>query len=55
MIFIIQFYQDLFDDKKLIIIKDASDKIRSIIENILEKKIENVKIILFSSTLEKKI
>lgn len=46
--------RSFFDDKKLIIIKDASDKIRSIIENILEKKIENVKIILFSSTLEKK-
>ena len=48
------FTNSFFEDKKLIIIKEVSDKIRSEIENILEKEIENVFIILISYVLEKK-
>ena len=43
-----------FEDRKLIIIKDVSDKIRSEIENIIEKKFDKVLIILISDTLDKK-
>jgi len=46
--------QSFFDDEKLIIIKDASEKIRNEIENLIQKKIDNVKIILVSATLDKK-
>ena len=46
--------QSFFDDEKLIIIKDASEKIRNEIENLIQKKIDNVKIILVSAVLDKK-
>ncbi len=46
--------KSFFDNKKLIIIKDASDKIKEEIERILEKKIEDITIILISNVLEKK-
>ena len=46
--------QSFFDNEKLIIIKDASEKIRNEIENLIQKKIDNVKIILVSATLDKK-
>ena len=46
--------QSFFDDEKLIIIKDASEKIRNEIENLIQKKIDNVKIILVSTALDKK-
>ena len=48
------FTNSFFEEKKLIIIKDTSDKIRSEIENIIEKKIDNVLIILISNVLDKK-
>ena len=41
--------------KKLIIIKDISDKIKSEIDVIIEKGIENVLIILISNILEKNL
>ena len=43
-----------FEDNKLIIIKNVSDKIRTEIENIIEKKFDNVLIILISDVLDKK-
>ena len=46
--------QSFFDNEKLIIIKDASEKIRNEIENLIQKKIDNVKIILVSAVLDKK-
>ena len=46
--------KSFFDDKKLIIIKEATDKIKIEIENIIERKVDNVTIILFSNILEKK-
>ena len=46
--------KSFFEDKKLIIISRASDKIKDIIKEISLKKIEDVKIILFSNILEKK-
>ena len=46
--------KSFFDDEKLIIIKEATDKIKIEIENIIEKKIDNVTIILLSNPLEKK-
>ena len=45
--------QSFFDNEKLIIIKDASEKIRNEIENLIQK-IDNVKIILVSAVLDKK-
>ena len=55
MIFIMSLKnKSFFDDEKLIIIKDASEKIRNEIENLIQKKIDNVKIILVSATLDKK-
>ena len=48
------FTNSFFEKKKLIIIKDVSDKIRPEIENIIEKKIDNVLIILIANILEKK-
>ena len=48
------FTNSFFEENKLIIIKDVSDKIRSEIESIIEKKIDNVLIILISSVLDKR-
>lgn len=48
------FSKSFFDDKKIIIISRATDKIKYIIEEIIEKKIDDVKIILNSGVLEKK-
>ena len=46
--------KSLFEEKKTIIIKRASDKIVKIIEVIHEKKLEDIKLILTSYNLEKK-
>ncbi|MDA7801374.1 DNA polymerase III subunit delta [Candidatus Pelagibacter sp.] len=46
--------KSFFDNEKLIIINRATDKIREIIESLMEKKPEDVKIILNSKNLEKK-
>ena len=44
-----EFYnKSLFDDEKIIIISRSTDKIVKFIENILEKGVDNVKIILKS-------
>ena len=48
------FNQSFFENDKLIIINRVSDKILSIVENILEKNIEKSKIILKTGILEKK-
>ena len=48
------FSKSLFEDEKIIIIKRVTDKILKIIEEIEEKKIEDVKIILNADILEKK-
>ena len=48
------FTNSFFEENKLIIIKDASDKIKSEIVNIIEKGINNILIILISNVLEKK-
>jgi DNA polymerase III subunit delta len=46
--------KSFFDENKLIIISRASDKILSTIEDIIEKGIKDIKIIILSSILEKK-
>jgi len=46
--------KSFFDNKKLIIITDASDKIKNEIEKLIEKKLDDINIILISSLLEKK-
>ena len=46
--------RSLFDEDKLIIISRASDKIIGFIKEILERKIEKVKIIINSNNLDKK-
>ena len=46
--------KSFFDNKKLIIISDASDKIKDDIQNLSEKKLEDITIILVSNVLEKK-
>ena len=46
--------KSFFDNEKLIIIDRASDKILKIIEDIIEKKIDDLKIILTAGILEKK-
>ena len=46
--------KSFFDNKKLIIILRASEKILDIIETILEKNIEDIKIIINSGILDKK-
>jgi len=46
--------KSFFEDKKLIIISRTDDKIKDIIEEILEKKTEDVIIILNANVLEKK-
>ena len=48
------FNQSLFDEKKIIIINRCSEKIHEIFEDIIEKKISDVKIILNANILEKK-
>ena len=48
------FSKSFFDDEKLIIIKGITDKLGTVIEDIFEKKIEKIKIILISGILEKK-
>ena len=46
--------KSLFDSKKLIIISRASEKIFKFISEIIERNIENIKIIINSDNLEKK-
>ena len=46
--------RSLFDEDKLIIISRASDKIIEFVKEILERKIEKVKIIINSNNLDKK-
>ena len=46
--------KSFFDNEKLIIINRATDKIKNIIEDIIEKKIADITIILNSNILEKK-
>jgi len=48
------FSKSLFEDEKIIIIKRVTDKILKIIEEIEEKKIEDLKIIINADILEKK-
>ena len=48
------FSQSFFESKKLIIISRISEKIKDTIEDIIEKKITDVVIILLSSNLDKK-
>ena len=46
--------KSLFDDDKLIIISRSSDKILKFVNEIIERKIEKIKIIINSDNLEKK-
>ena len=46
--------KSFFDNQKLIIINRSTDKIKKIVEEILEKNIEEIQIILNSNVLEKK-
>ena len=46
--------KSFFDNKKLIIVNRATDKIRTIIEDLMEKNPEDIQIILNSKNLEKK-
>jgi DNA polymerase-3 subunit delta len=46
--------KSFFDNEKLIIINRATDKIRTIIENLMEKNPKDIQIILNSKNLEKK-
>jgi len=46
--------KSLFDENKLIIITRASDKIIKLVNQIIERKIENIKIIINSDNLDKK-
>ena len=46
--------KSLFDDDKLIIISRASDKVLKFVNEIIERKIEKIKIIINSDNLEKK-
>ena len=48
------FSKSLFENEKIIIIKRATDKILKVIEELKEKNIEDVKIILNADVLEKK-
>jgi DNA polymerase-3 subunit delta len=48
------FSKSLFEDEKIIIIKRVTDKILKVIEEIEEKNIEDVKIIINADILEKK-
>ena len=44
----------LFEDNKIIIINRASDKIYTIIQELIEREIKSIKIIINSDVLEKK-
>tara|TARA_B110000238_G_C16103223_1_gene429198 strand:+ start:268 stop:1263 length:996 start_codon:yes stop_codon:yes gene_type:complete len=46
--------KSFFDNEKLIIISRVTDKIKDLIEELLEKKIEDIKFILNAKNLEKK-
>ena len=46
--------KSFFEKNKLIIIKDASDKIKNEIEVLKEKNLDDIKIILISNMLDKK-
>ena len=46
--------KSFFEDQKLIIINRASDKIFSLIKEILDKKLSDISIILKAETLDKK-
>ena len=46
--------KSFFDSKKIIIIKDATDKIKDLVEEIIDKKIEDTIIILNSGILDKR-
>ena len=46
--------ESLFDDEKLIIISRTTDKIHKFVIEIIERKIEKIKIIINSDSLEKK-
>ena len=46
--------KSFFENEKLVIISRSTDKIYKIIEEIIEKKVEDLAIILISSSLEKK-
>ena len=46
--------KSFFENEKLIIINRATDKIRELVEEIIEKNIDGVTLILNSNTLEKK-
>ena len=46
--------KSFFDKEKLIIITQATDKIKDVLEEILEKKIEDLVVVLISGVLEKK-
>ena len=46
--------KSFFDNKKLIIINRATDKIKNILEEIIEKDIEDITIVLNANILEKK-
>tara|TARA_B100001175_G_scaffold314771_1_gene324784 strand:+ start:518 stop:1504 length:987 start_codon:yes stop_codon:yes gene_type:complete len=48
------FNQSLFEKEKIVIVNRCSEKIYDVIENILEKKISDTKIILNANLLEKK-
>ncbi|MDC1365964.1 DNA polymerase III subunit delta, partial [Pelagibacteraceae bacterium] len=48
------FTKSFFDNEKLIVINRVSDKIREIIEELIEKKTEDIQFILNSKNLEKK-
>ena len=48
------FTKSFFDNEKLIVINRVSDKIREIVEELIEKKIEDIQFILNSKNLEKK-
>jgi len=48
------FTKSFFDNEKLIIINRVSDKIREIVEELIEKKTEDIQFILNSKKLEKK-
>ena len=54
-----EFYNSLtsksfFEENKLIIIKEVTDNMRALVENIIEKNIDKITIILISNILEKK-
>ena len=46
--------RSFFEDNKLIIIKDVSDKIKSVIEDVLNKNLQDTTMILIANKLEKK-